>query len=145
MARHRTHEKSVRTRMLTVRLTPEDHQRLVEAAATGGTTVSGVAERLIVTGRINVAATEQLDPKVMAELGRIGNNLNQIAHAVNSNLPPVISDAARQLHDLAVILYRNELFARRRAAALEPGETSNDSEAPSARDEFQRSVAIRSP
>src|SRR5665213_1276321 len=66
MARHRTHEKSVRTRMLTVRLTPEDHQRLVEAAATGGTTVSGVAERLIVTGRINVAATEQLDPKVMA-------------------------------------------------------------------------------
>src|SRR5665213_2127357 len=107
MARHRTHEKSVRTRMLTVRLTPEDHQRLVEAAATGGTTVSGVAERLIVTGRINVAATEQLDPKVMAELGRIGNNLNQIAHAVNSNLPPVISDAARQLHDLAVILYRN--------------------------------------
>lgn len=147
MARRRTHDDAIRNRLITIRLTDADHLRLKEEAARQGTTVSGLAERLVLKGRIVISAAdapERLDPRLLAELRRIGNNLNQLAHAVNSNLPPVIPQAAKHMHDLLTLLVRDELLARR-INDLRTREIANDSEAPSARDEFQRNVQIRSP
>ncbi len=146
MARRRTHSDSIRSKVISIRVTDADHHRLREQAERFGMTVSGLAEKLVHTGRIQITASkvpQPVDPVLLAELQRIGNNLNQIAHAVNSNLPPSIPAAAKHMHDLMMLFKKNELLSRR-VQELQASETANDSEAPKARDEFQRHVQIRS-
>ena len=52
--------------------------------------VSGLCERLVTQGKLEVipAANAELHPALFAELRRIGNNINQLAHAANGLLPP---------------------------------------------------------
>jgi hypothetical protein len=131
--------------MITVRVTAADHARLAAEAARTGLSLSGLAERLVTKGRIIVPPSTipaPLHPALLAELKRVGNNLNQIAHAANAGLPPNHLMAAGALHDLITLLAKDELLSQR-LNALRTRTTANDSAPPSTRHEFQRSVQLR--
>lgn len=143
MPRPRTHLHAARTQAITVRVTPSEYARLQAEAAQAGASVSGLAERYITRGTVRVEASRMpapLDPVLIAELKRIGNNLNQIAHALNSNLPPDTTFTARSLRDLIHTLMRDELLLQRLRDAKEK---RDDSAPASPRQEFQRVVSVR--
>jgi transcriptional regulator of met regulon len=144
MPRKRTHEGAVRSRIVSIRITEDHHQRLSQQAKTLGMTVSGLAEQLVRKGQVRVIASSipaPLNPALLAELKRCGNNLNQIAHALNSNLPPDQQFAVRTLTAFIEALARDDLMRRKLEAHME--RTANDSPPPEARQEFQRNVQIR--
>lgn len=145
MARRRTHSDDIRSKIISIRLLPADYERLKLNASWAGLSVSGLAERLVRDGRITIAQSDipaPLSPALMAELKRIGNNLNQIAHALNSNLPPDVNFTVSTLHNLIQQLARDEILAERVKAASNRI-PSNDSAPAQARPEFQRSVQLR--
>lgn len=145
MPRRRTHSDDIRSKIISIRLLPADHERLKSNAAAAGLSVSGMAERLVRGARVRIEASSlpaPLSPALMAELKRIGNNLNQIAHALNSNLPPDVTFTASTLHRLIEQLARDEILAERIKAAS-TRMASNDSSPSQARQEFQRSVQLR--
>jgi hypothetical protein len=112
-------------------------------AAQIGTSLAGLAERYITQGSVHVEASgapQALHPVLIAELKRIGNNLNQIAHAVNANLPPDVESAVTALRELIRLILRDEILSQR-VHNLQ-GSTANDSTSSRARDEFQRIVHV---
>ncbi len=162
MARRRTHEAAPRSKTVTIRLTPDEHFRRSIDARKSGLSVSGLCERLICDGKVEAAPGYlKLEPTVFAELCRIGNNVNQIAHALNGNLPPYVMDAYRQAQDLLRILaqmqhaqktqrsessvhpqHQAPVFVQQIAQALSPGNPSNDPSPAQARHVFRRSVQV---
>ncbi len=132
MARPR---KTVRTRkdhVVTFRLPGELHDRLRRTAANAGMTVTDLltaslgrdVDRLVVELReIHASAPEvrTLAPEVFAELSRIGNNVNQIAHAVNSSLPPHVQNAYLQAQKLLTLLLNEERTLRQRLRTRSDG------------------------
>ena len=61
-----------------------------------------------------VSATHaELHPAVFAELRRIGNNINQLAHAANGLMPPDVRMMVGNFDKLFKLLTQNELIARR--------------------------------
>ena len=62
------------------------------------------------------ASIDPADPAVLYELKRIGNNINQIAHAVNAGLPPDAKMAVTTFHQLFEALTDAEEYRRRLAA-----------------------------
>ena len=145
MPRRRTHTDAVRSRIVSIRLVEADYLRLKLDASWAGLSVSGLAEKLVRDGRVTIEQSDipaPLSPVLMAELKRIGNNLNQIAHAVNSNLPPDVGFTSKTLAQLIQQLGRDEIVAERIKAASNRI-ASNDSAPPQARSEFQRSVQLR--
>lgn len=144
MARRRTHTDAVRSRIVSIRLVEADYLKLKLDAAWAGLTVSGLAEQYVRHGKIEVKQSDRpvpLSPVLMAELKRIGNNLNQIAHAVNSSLPPETLYTASTLHQLIGQLAQDEILAQRIKAAAKKV-NSHDPAPPQARSEFQRSVQL---
>jgi hypothetical protein len=143
LPRRRTHPDAPRSRVISIRIKEADYERLKLNAAWLKLTVSGLAERLVTKGGIKVLASDlpaPLDPALMAELKRVGNNLNQIAHAVNSNLPPDVGFTSRSLHRLIQLLAEDELLAQRLKSAAQ--RMKDDSAPPQAREEFQRRVHL---
>ena len=53
------------------------------------------------------------DPAVLYELKRIGNNINQIAHAVNGSLPPDVKFTVQSFRHLFEALTDDVEFRRR--------------------------------
>jgi hypothetical protein len=145
MARRRTYADAVRTKIVSLRLTEADYLRLKLNSSWVGLSVSGLAQKLVREGRIEVVQSDipaPLSPVLMGELKRVGNNLNQIAHALNSNLPPDVQYTAKTLSQLIQLLGQDEILAERLKAAS-TRMPSNDSSPPQARSEFQRSVQLR--
>lgn len=62
------------------------------------------------------ATVDPADPAVLYELKRIGNNINQIAHAVNAGLPPDARMAVTAFNHLFDALTDTEEYRRRLAA-----------------------------
>ncbi|MGE5512897.1 MAG: plasmid mobilization protein [Bacteroidota bacterium] len=144
MGRKRTHLKGARTRMVCIRLTDDDFAQRSAQARELGLTVSGLCERLVRDGRIVSGprpAYTVMDPALFNELRRIGNNANQIAHALNSNLPADTRFAWKTAHDLISALLSEEL-AKQKTQALRTRTIANDSPPPQTRAEFQRSVRL---
>lgn len=144
MARRRTHATAPRTRTVTIRLTEDEYLRRSLDARKAGLSVSGLCERLVVDGKVEVttpADPEALPIVLINELKRIGNNLNQIAHAANAGLPPDHRMSAAALRDLAITLAQNELL-NRRSHVLRTRAYANDPPPPQTRDVFQRSVQV---
>ena len=86
--------KAPRTRMVGIRLTDDEYgQRRLADARGAGLSLSGLCERLVCDGKVEPASHgsgyRQMHPALIAEWRRIGNNLNQVAHVVNSGLPPI--------------------------------------------------------
>lgn len=127
---------------LTVRLTAAERQAFAQRAEAAGMTPSRYAAEVLRNGRIVVQQHETLAPALMAELSRIGNNLNQLAHAANAGMPADARGAIRIMQELFTFLMRDEITRRRVEAFAGAREASNDSQAPQARHEFQGSVRV---
>lgn len=92
MSRRQTHEKGARTKMVCIRMTEDDYALKARQARELGLTPSGLCERLVLRlvlkGKVELGARpsyKAMDPALFMELRRIGNNVNQIAHAVNAH------------------------------------------------------------
>lgn len=123
MARPR---KALRTRkdhVVTFRLSTELHERLRRTAANAGLTMTDVltasiardVDRLVIALREIHGAetgTRTLAPEVFAELCRIGNNVGQVAHAINAGLPPDVQNAYVQVGRLLTLLLEQERTLR---------------------------------
>lgn len=130
--------------MVCIRMTDEDYALKAAQAKQLGLTVSGVCERLVLTGKVDTSALpayRAMDPALFTELRRIGNNVNQIAHATNSNLPADVMFAWRSVNKLMSALLSDEILSQK-IADLRTRTTPDDSPAPQARDVFQRSVRV---
>ncbi|WP_366785788.1 MobC family plasmid mobilization relaxosome protein [uncultured Hyphomicrobium sp.] len=164
MARRRTHAASPRSKTVTIRLTPDQHLRRSMDARQAGLSLSGLCERLICDGKVEAAPGYlKLDPAIFAQLCHIGNNVNQIAHALNGNLPADVVDAYRQAQELLRLLahlqhaqrtqrsghpihpHQPPSFVHQIAQALGPRNPSNDPSPAQARHVFQRSVQVHPP
>lgn len=75
--------ESKRTERLEVRLSPEERQTLGARAQQCGKPVSTFV-REVALGSVPRARPGQVDEKAVYHLGRIGNNLNQLARAANA-------------------------------------------------------------
>lgn len=144
MPRRRTHLKSARTKMVCIRMTDDDYALKARQARELGLTPSGLCERLVLEGKVEMDARpsyKAMDPALFTELRRIGVNINQIAHAVNGNLPPDLLMAWRSVEGLLTTLLAAELLTQRKEA-LRTRTSPHDPPPPQARDVFQRSVRV---
>ncbi len=121
MPRKRTHEDAPRTCSVTVRLRPETHARMTAEASRLGLSRAGYVEHLIEKRRVELPAGSDggLSTPLINQLKRLGNNLNQMTHAVNAGLPADTAIAAKTLRDLITLLLEHELTAKRIATAKE--------------------------
>ncbi|MFN3624932.1 MAG: MobC family plasmid mobilization relaxosome protein [Hyphomicrobium sp.] len=130
--------------MVCIRMTEDDYALKAGQARELGLSVSGLCERLVLEGKVELTARpayKAMDPALFTELRRIGNNVNQIAHAVNSNLPPDLLLAWRSVEGLLTNLLSAELLSQK-TEALRMRISANDSAPPQTRAEFQRSVRV---
>jgi len=142
--RRRTHAKATRSRMVCIRMTDDDYALKAAQAKELGLTVSGLCERLVLSGKVEAGARpayRAMDPALFTELRRIGNNVNQIAHATNSNLPTEVMYAWRTINTLLSTLLSDELLSQK-ISSLRTRTTEDDPPAAQARAEFQRSVRV---
>ncbi len=144
MPKRRTHATGARTKMVCIRMTEDDYALKVSQARELSMTVSGLCERLVLEGKVDMEARPSyriMDPALFTELRRIGNNVNQIAHAVNGNLPPDQLMAWRTIEGLLKNLLAAELV-KQKSHTVKPWTDTNDTPPPQARSVFQRSVRV---
>ena len=81
-----------------VRLTPDELDAVREAAARAGLTLSDYVRRLVLGHRV-VAARADTDAAVLADLNRVGVNLNQMTRRVNVTgaVPPELRAALAEV------------------------------------------------
>jgi hypothetical protein len=142
--KRRTHPKGARTKMVCIRMTDDDYALKVAQSRELGLTPSGLCERLVLEGKVELSARpayKLMDPSLFLELRRIGNNVNQIAHAVNGNLPPDLLMAWRSIEGLLKNLLAAELV-KQKTEALRTRTDDDGTPPPQARDVFQRSVRV---
>lgn len=82
-------EKRLRTSHLTVRLTPDERAAIDAAADRAGLTAGSYARQVVLGApaprQVRRPPVERRElARLLGELGRVGNNLNQLARAVNS-------------------------------------------------------------
>lgn len=145
MARRRTHAEAARTHMVTVRLTPEAYAQLTADATKLGLTRAGYLDHLASNRKVEAASSDDgsLSIPLINHLKRLGNNLNQVTHAINSGLPAPVLLAAKTLHDLIQLLLEHELTGRQLKSFLSQRTATDDPPPPSKRDELQRSLRLR--
>jgi len=129
---------------VTVRLTPETHARLAAEASRLGLSRAGYLHHLVENKRVTVLANTDPDALPIAlinEMKRLGNNLNQIAHAANANLPPNQTQLAAALRDLLRLIAKDELLARR-IEAIRTRDAANDSPPSPSGPELQGRISL---
>lgn len=147
MPRRRTHTSGPRNRIIGVRVTDDEYAKLTAEASQAGVTIASLAYGRVLKKRSGegqpAIVHHAMDPGLFAELRRIGNNLNQVAHAINGGLPPHVMNAYRAVHELVQTLTRDEMLAQRIATYQQAQTQANDSTPPPPRHEFQRRVHVR--
>lgn len=73
----------MRERRLTVRLSEDEYLKVKEKAEAEGVTMADVVRRAVL--RLKPRRIPEECRRLRGELGRIGNNINQIARRVNKN------------------------------------------------------------
>jgi hypothetical protein len=97
-----------RTGHITIRLSPEEREALDAASERAGL-MNGSYVRQVLFGaamprQVRRPPIEKKElGRLLGELGRVGNNLNQIAHATNAGLPVIRADLAKALEGLATV------------------------------------------
>lgn len=87
-----------RNRQVIVRMTPEERGRLAELAEVARTSVSRfVLDSTVYAEAVRLVPTKGELRQIMVELRRQGNNLNQIARAINSGQMPVSAESSRTI------------------------------------------------
>ena len=112
-----------RNRVVTLRLSEAEHDRLQARAAEAGLSVGAFARKAMLgsTGpRVRRQPTAPRDElrRLKGELARVGNNINQIAYVLNSGGLHEPGELTEALDDLALV---NR--AIRQALGYEPPET----------------------
>ena len=86
-----------RTAVVPVRLTPDERDRLKELARESKISLSDYVRRTVLSKRLPAKAAPEVNRQTYQELARVGNNLNQVARALNSGqafgLDPKMLDA----------------------------------------------------
>ena len=148
LARRAPRGDEPRTATLTVRMTVGERALVEQRAAAAGVTPSAYAATVLTGGSVTVEQRETMHPALFAELSRIGNNINQLAHASNAGMPPQHQEVMGAMKALFEHLMQDEI-TRRRVVAFERESGSrsaaNGSEAPRTRDEFQGRVGVPVP
>lgn len=96
-----------RTKPVTVRFTPFEHAQLMQAVAETGRSASDLI-RETAAGIQIYARTPAINREVLKELSAWGNNLNQIAHRLNTGNTPTnfeISKAIDECHSALEMLH----------------------------------------
>ena len=99
-------EKRRRTRLIPVRCTDNEYAVIQEKASSAGLFAGGYlrASALGTAGPRAVRrppVDRQELARLLGELGRVGNNLNQIARALNVDDPPPLEEVAAALADFS--------------------------------------------
>lgn len=118
MAKRAARGGESRTEIITVRLTKAERARIEQRASAAALTVSAWAAQALTKGQVTVEtrpAALVLPPDLIAEFKRIGNNVNQIAHALNARKPVAEKAVADAFLDFVKALLRDE-YLRSRAA-----------------------------
>lgn len=92
-------EKRKRNKIILVRLTDEEHAKLVELAASHERTVAAYVRQVA----LNEAPKTRETLAIIAQLSRIGNNLNQIARVANSGgdvRADILAEALKELSEV---------------------------------------------
>jgi hypothetical protein len=103
--KRRKPEGAARDAVVPVRLTPFERDELAEIAEQRNTTLSGLLRTLALGRSLPAPKPQKIDADTYLELGRIGNNLNQIARAMNAvhTMPP-LEKLAEEVESLRVLL-----------------------------------------
>lgn len=115
VAKRADRSDEARTEVLTVRLTRSARTKIAHNAAAAGVTVSAWCADVLADGRnvVEVAPTRALNPALVAELKRIGNNINQIAARLNLGKQSLERSVANAMSALMEALLRDEVLASR--------------------------------
>lgn len=111
----------VRSEVMHFRVTPDEKSDIQLRAHRAGMSVGEFLTVLAATRNVTFVERkyQPIDPVLFAELRRIGNNLNQLAHAANSGLPPSALATVQAARELVNAICRNDILRR---LADEPGE-----------------------
>jgi hypothetical protein len=107
-------ENRARSKHLTIRLTPDERASIESAAERAGLTAGSYARQAIMGAptprqiRRPPVEREAL-ARILGQLGHVGGNLNQIAHALNSGMPRDRGALAQALDDLQQV--RNAILS----------------------------------
>jgi hypothetical protein len=123
--------KTPKTTVIAMRVSIEQREAIEMAAVTAGASVSGfvaatmaevlsrkqtparaVAPPPVQTLATHVAGISISDPSALAELKRIGININQLAHAANAGYPPNVASMLESLQRLFSMLSEPAVFKR---------------------------------
>lgn len=130
MGRKRSHRDETRTKIISARLTHDTYELISEHAERLGLTRAGYVEHLIENRPLRIVRgqMDELSVPLINELKRIGNNLNQIAHARNAGSDIDPSHFHTVLADIIRVICRNELTRRHYAEAYTEvvGQTRDD-------------------
>ena len=98
--------------MFTLRLSPQEAAIIRRKAADHGQTVAALVRTSLLHVRLQPSRLDRQEvARVLAELGKIGSNVNQIAYHVNAGRPP------ERVHDSIELALRD--LAELRIACLQ--------------------------
>lgn len=114
MHAHHMETSEDRSATILVRLSPEEKEAVEIAAETLRISLSDIARHMLVGLPLPVPPQPRIHAQVHGELGRVGVNLNQCAHALNrltafqdlQVAPAVLGDLRRELGELGTLLRR---------------------------------------
>jgi len=78
-----------RTAVVPVRLTPQERDELRRQAETHHVSLSDYIRRIALKRRMPPGCAPEVNRETYNQLRRVGNNLNQLAHSINSGSNPV--------------------------------------------------------
>ena len=120
MGRKRTHHDATRTKIVSARLKHETYDLISEHAQKLGLSRAGYIEHLIENRplRIMRPLSDELPMPLLNELKRIGNNLNQMAHARNAGLDVDPRQFRTVVSEIIATICSNEVLKRRYDGAV---------------------------
>ena len=105
-------ETRQRSRVYTVRFTPQEAETVQRKAADLGHSVAALVRTSLLHIRLQPSRLDRQEvARVLAELGKIGSNVNQIAYHLNAGRPP------ERVHDSIELALRD--LAELRTACLQ--------------------------
>lgn len=115
MGRKRTHHDATRTKIISARLTQQTYDLISEHAEKLGLTRAGYVEYLIEDRPLRIVRpiSDELPITFLNELKRIGNNLNQIAHARNAGQNVDPRQFRTVVTEIVATICSNEVLRRR--------------------------------
>jgi hypothetical protein len=109
MTRRSGSEKRQRSRMFTVRLSPQEAATVRQKAQAHGQTIGALLRSSLLHVRLHPSRIDlQAVARLLAQLGKIGSNINQIAHHLNAGRPGdriegSLEEALRDLGELRIV------------------------------------------